>query len=48
MYCLNEIFCNLKEVKDAARIAIIFYNTRPPHMSINMMTPKEATTYILR
>ena len=41
------MFCNVKEVRDAVEQAVLFYNTRRPHMSINMMTPKEAATHCL-
>lgn len=41
----GKIFCNVKEVRDAVEQAVLFYNTRRPHMSINMMTPKEAATH---
>lgn len=35
-------FSSIKEVRDALDVAIRFYNTRRPHMSIDMMTPEEA------
>lgn len=35
-------FSSIKEVHDAIEVAVEFYNTRRPHMSINMMTPEEA------
>lgn len=41
----GKMFCNVKEVRDAVEQAVLFYNTRRPHMSINMMTPKEAATH---
>lgn len=36
-------FTCLKEVRDALAVAIDFYNTRRPHMSVDMMTPEEAS-----
>ena len=42
----GKMFCNVKKVRDAVEQAVLFYNTRRPHMSINMMTPKEAATHI--
>lgn len=36
------VFHSLKEVRDAVETAVIFYNTKRPHMSIDMMTPQEA------
>lgn len=35
-------FTNIKEVRDALEVAVQFYNTRRPHMSVDMMTPEEA------
>lgn len=35
-------FTSIKEVRDAVETAVEFYNTRRPHMSIDMMTPEEA------
>lgn len=35
-------FTSLTEVRDAMRVAVEFYNTRRPHMSLDWMTPKEA------
>lgn len=35
-------FKSIREVCDAMDVAINFYNTQRPHMSINMMTPEEA------
>lgn len=32
----------IRQVTDALSVAIEFYNTRRPHMSLNMMTPEEA------
>jgi transposase InsO family protein len=36
------VFHNVEEVKAAVSIAVAFYNNERPHMSIDMMTPKEA------
>ncbi len=36
-------FTCLKEVREALTVAIDFYNTRRPHMSVDMMTPEEAS-----
>ena len=43
----NELFKGMKfhsieEVQKALRVAVDFYNNHRPHMSINMMTPKQA------
>ncbi|MCF2738881.1 integrase core domain-containing protein, partial [Bacteroides caecigallinarum] len=35
-------FHSLAEIKDALKVAVEFYNTRRPHMSVDMMTPEEA------
>lgn len=35
-------FSCIRQVTDALSVAIDFYNTRRPHMSIDMMTPQEA------
>lgn len=35
-------FTSLKEVRDALEIAVRFYNTERPHMSVDMMTPEQA------
>ncbi len=35
-------FSCIKEASDAMKLAMDFYNTMRPHMSINMMTPQEA------
>lgn len=35
-------FSSVREVRDALCVAIEFYNSRRPHMSIDMMTPEEA------
>jgi transposase InsO family protein len=35
-------FTSIAEVKKAVRMAVDFYNNQRPHMSINMMTPKQA------
>ncbi|MEG2819453.1 MAG: integrase core domain-containing protein, partial [Muribaculaceae bacterium] len=40
------IFKNIKEVETALAKAISFYNNERPHMSINMMTPVEASNYM--
>lgn len=39
----DKIFSSLKEVYDSVSAAVEFYNTQRPHMSINMMTPYEAS-----
>lgn len=39
----NRIFKNLKEAEAAVAEAVRFYNEERPHMSINMMTPKQAS-----
>lgn len=36
-------FHSMTQVRDAISVAVEFYNTRRPHMSIDMMTPVEAT-----
>jgi transposase InsO family protein len=36
------VFHNIEEVKAAVTVAVNFYNNERPHMSIDMMTPKEA------
>ncbi|EJW89610.1 Integrase catalytic region, partial [gut metagenome] len=36
-------FCDIKEVRETVEKAVLFYNTERPHMSINMMTPQEAS-----
>ena len=36
-------FRNIEEVKVAVANAVDFYNNERPHMSINMMTPSQAT-----
>ncbi len=35
-------FTSLQEVRDAISKAVEFYNTRRPHMSLDMMTPEQA------
>jgi len=35
-------FSSIEEASDAMKVAMEFYNTMRPHMSINMMTPQEA------
>ncbi|MCM1292211.1 MAG: IS3 family transposase [Bacteroides sp.] len=35
-------FESIKEVRDVLNVAVEFYNTRRPHMSVNMITPEEA------
>lgn len=35
-------FTCLSEVRDALEVAVRFYNTQRPHMSIDMMTPEQA------
>ncbi len=37
-------FGNIREVRDAVESAVRFYNNERPHMSINMLTPVEAST----
>ena len=39
----DKRFYSLKEVYDSVSVAVEFYNTQRPHMSINMMTPYEAS-----
>lgn len=41
----DKVFYDIKEVTKAVEKAVFFYNTARPHMSINMMTPQEATTH---
>ena len=41
----GKMFCNINEVREAVEQTVIFYNTRRYHMSINIMTTKEATTH---
>ena len=36
-------FSCIKEVRDAVEVAVDFYNTARPHMSVDMMTPEEAS-----
>ena len=36
------VFTSIAEVRRAVKLAIEFYNNHRPHMSINMMTPKQA------
>lgn len=38
----DKVFMSLQDVIDAVAAAVNFYNTRRPHMSINMMTPIQA------
>ena len=38
----GKVFRNIEEVITAVALAVNFYNTRRPHMSIGMMTPIEA------
>ena len=35
-------FRSVGEIRDALKVAVEFYNTRRPHMSVDMMTPEEA------
>ena len=35
-------FKSLAEVRDAIEVAVHFYNTQRPHMSVDMMTPEQA------
>jgi len=37
-------FTSLQQVKEEVKNAISFYNTQRPHLSLNGMTPEEATT----
>jgi putative transposase len=39
----GKIFRNVKEVKAAVNVAIDFYNNERPHMSVDMLTPAQAT-----
>ena len=46
----NELLKGIKfsctrEVRDAVKVAVDFYNTDRPHMSVDMMTPEEASKY---
>ena len=36
-------FGSLEQVKEAVSSAVCFYNEERPHMSVNMMTPREAS-----
>jgi hypothetical protein len=36
------VFRNIDEIKNAVSKAVNFYNNERPHMSIDMMTPREA------
>ena len=38
-------FSCIREVRDAVKVAVDFYNTDRPHMSVDMMTPEEASKY---
>ena len=38
----DKAFMSLQDVIDAVAAAVNFYNTRRPHMSIDMMTPIQA------
>jgi len=38
----DVVFHNIEEVKSAIAVAVDFYNNERPHMSIDMMTPREA------
>lgn len=38
----DKIFMSIQDVINAVAAAVNFYNTRRPHMSINMMTPVRA------
>jgi transposase InsO family protein len=39
----DVVFHNIEEVKAAVAVAVDFYNNERPHMSIDMMTPNEAS-----
>lgn len=39
----GKIFSSLEEVRTAVAIAVDFYNTQRPHMSLDMLTPQEAS-----
>lgn len=41
----GKVFYDIKEVKEAVKKAVLFYNTARPHMCINMITPQEAATH---
>ena len=41
----GKMFCNINEVREAVEQTVIFYNTRRYHMSIYILTTKEATTH---
>ena len=36
------VFTSIAEVRRAVKLAVDFYNNHRPHMSINMMTPRQA------
>ena len=38
----GQEFGSIREVKEALQKAVSFYNERRPHMSLDMMTPREA------
>ena len=38
----DVVFHNIEEVKSAIAVAVDFYNSERPYMSIDMMTPREA------
>ena len=38
----QEEFGSIREVKEALQRAVSFYNERRPHMSLDMMTPRES------
>ena len=40
--CRGMVFNSIDEVKTAVTAAVDFYNNERPHMSIDMMTPREA------
>lgn len=42
----NYVPYYIKEVTESVEKAMLFYNTQRSSISINMMTPQEATTYI--
>ena len=39
----KTLVSNIKEVEATLRLAVNFNNNERPHMSINMMTPTEAS-----
>ena len=44
-FAADPKFSCIREVRDAVKVAVDFYNTDRPHMSVDMMTPEEASKY---